>query len=72
MKLNTKSRPPCFIDSDGTAHLTADAVRLIRRRKNWNVARLAEELSVSPRTVEDWEQGRSTPTKPTLILLSMI
>ena len=36
-------------------------VRATRRAKKWSVAQLARAVGVSPRTVEDWEQGRRIP-----------
>jgi DNA-binding transcriptional regulator YiaG len=44
-------------------------IRRIRRQNNWSVKNLADCLGVSPRTVENWEQGRRTPTSLTLINL---
>jgi len=38
--------------------LTINGIQRLRKLKNWSVADLAQELGVSPRTVEGWEQGR--------------
>jgi DNA-binding transcriptional regulator YiaG len=44
-------------------------IRRIRRQNKWSVKNLADRLGVSPRTVENWEQGRRTPTSLTLVNL---
>jgi DNA-binding transcriptional regulator YiaG len=44
-------------------------IRRLRRQNNWSVKNLADRLGVSPRTVENWEQGRRTPTSLTLVNL---
>jgi transcriptional regulator with XRE-family HTH domain len=36
-------------------------IRRARERKRWTQQRLAAELSVGVRTVNDWENGRSQP-----------
>lgn len=37
-------------------------IRRIRRENNWSTKDLAARLNVSPRTVENWEQGHRVPT----------
>jgi DNA-binding transcriptional regulator YiaG len=44
-------------------------IRRIRRQNNWSVKNLADQLGVSPRTVENWEQGRRVPTSLALVNL---
>jgi DNA-binding transcriptional regulator YiaG len=39
----------------------ADEVRALRRRLDESTATFAARWHCSPRTVEDWEQGRSAP-----------
>jgi DNA-binding transcriptional regulator YiaG len=36
-------------------------IKRIRRENEWTVKDLAEKLDVSPRTIENWEQGRRFP-----------
>jgi len=36
----------------------AAAVKKLRKKKGWSVADLAELVARSPRTIENWEQGR--------------
>ena len=62
---------PVFVDGAGQVLDYADGFRKLRRLWDWNTARLAEELGVSRRTVEGWEQGRM-PSKTALLLLQKI
>jgi putative transcriptional regulator len=41
----------------------------IRRRLNFSQRMFARLLNVSPRTIQDWEQGRRTPSDAALKLL---
>lgn len=62
---------PVFVDDDNNPIDYADGFRKVRHLKGWSTADLAEQLGVSARTVEGWEQGRM-PSKPALIILSSI
>lgn len=62
---------PIFVDDENSPLDYADGLRLIRKSKGWSVAEMAEQLGVSARTVEGWEQGRM-PSKPALIILSKL
>jgi ribosome-binding protein aMBF1 (putative translation factor) len=76
MKLTTEHSAssygmPVFVDDDNQLVDYADGLRQTRKAKGWSVADLANEVGVSPRTVEGWEQGRM-PSKPALIILSKL
>jgi putative transcriptional regulator len=43
----------------------------MRKRLNFSQAMFAKLLNVSPRTVQDWEQGRRTPSDAALKLLTV-
>src|SRR5262249_55034231 len=43
----------------------------IRQRLNFSQAMFARLLNVSPRTIQDWEQGRRTPSDAALKLLTV-
>ena len=62
---------PVFIDGDGNPMNYAPALRQLRKDKGWSVSDLADQVGVSARTVEGWEQGR-LPSKPALIILSKL
>ena len=62
---------PVFVDGDGNPMDYADGLRQLRKAKGWSTADLAEQVGVSARTVEGWEQGRM-PSKPALIILSKL
>ncbi|HLI11509.1 MAG TPA: helix-turn-helix domain-containing protein [Alphaproteobacteria bacterium] len=47
-------------------------VRAIRRRQRLSQRAFAMKYGFSPRTVQDWEQGRSRPDRPARLLLAMI
>ncbi len=47
----------------------ASIVKNIRKLRGWSTTKLGEELGVSPRTVESWEQGLRTPSGPALKLM---
>lgn len=60
---------PVFVGDDGKVVEYAEGVRMLRRRRGWSTAHMAEVCGVSPRTVEGWEQGR-VPGKQALLLLA--
>lgn len=62
---------PVFLDGDGNPMDYAPALRQLRKDKGWSVSDLADQVGVSARTVEGWEQGR-LPSKPALIILSKL
>lgn len=62
---------PVFVDDDNQILDYADGFRRVRHLKGWSTSDLAEQLGVSARTVEGWEQGRM-PSKPALIILSKL
>lgn len=62
---------PVFVDGDNNPLEYADGFRRVRQLKGWSTADLAEQVGVSARTVEGWEQGRM-PSKPALIILSSL
>lgn len=62
---------PVFVDGEGNLIDYAEGFRQVRHLKGWSTADLADQLGVSARTVEGWEQGRM-PSKPALIILSKL
>lgn len=62
---------PIFVDGGNNPIDYADGFRRVRQLKKWTTADLAEQLGVSARTVEGWEQGRM-PSKPALFILSKL
>lgn len=62
---------PIFVDDGNNPLDYADGLRHLRKAKGWSVADLADQVGVSARTVEGWEQGRM-PSKPALIILSKL
>ena len=49
--------------------MSAKAVIELRQKLNFSQAMFARFLNVSPRTVQDWEQGRRPPSDAALRLL---
>jgi len=47
-----------------------DEIRAARKAKGWTQTVLGDKLNVSFTTVAAWEQGKSNPRIPTLVLLS--
>lgn len=47
-------------------------LKAIRKKRKWSVRDLADQLGVSPRTVEGWEQERFTIPGPARKLLESI
>jgi DNA-binding transcriptional regulator YiaG len=62
---------PVFLDGAGNPMAYAPALQQLRKEKGWSTTDLAEQVGVSARTVEGWEQGRM-PSKPALIILSKL
>ena len=49
--------------------ISSSRVARIRQQMNFSQAMFAKLLNVSPRTVQDWEQGRRKPSDAALKLL---
>jgi putative transcriptional regulator len=47
-------------------------VRALRTRLGLTQSQFAGQFGVSPRTVQEWEQGRRTPQGPARVLLFLI
>ena len=47
-------------------------IKALRKARSWSVKDLAEACGVSPRTVENWEQGRTGISGPARKLLARI
>ncbi len=47
-------------------------VRNARKRTGLNTTNFGALIGVSGRTIEDWEQGRRTPGKPALLLITKL
>lgn len=47
---------------------------IIQARKNMGMTQLgfATAIGISPRTLQEWEQGRRTPTRTAQVLLSLM
>jgi DNA-binding transcriptional regulator YiaG len=76
MKLTTEHSAsnygmPVFVDDEGRLLDYHGGLRQLRKSKGWSAADLADQVGVSARTVEGWEQGRM-PSKPALIILSKL
>jgi DNA-binding XRE family transcriptional regulator len=74
MKLTTEhSRSsygmPIFHDDEGNVMEYYDGLKKLRKLKSWSRKDLADICGVSPRTIQNWEQGRNMPSKPALLLL---
>ena len=65
---------------DGTAEPSAYGVhtfnpldiRAIRAKTGLSQARFARTFAIGKRALEDWEQGRRSPSGPALVLLTVI
>jgi len=54
-------------------HIPRDIdVRSVRRRMGMSQATFAAHFGVSPRTVQDWEQGHRAPSGPARAFLTVI
>lgn len=63
---------PVVLTDDGQPMDAREGVRAIRRLLGVNVSTLAGKCGVSPRTVEDWEQGRRPPNAANLNMLGLL
>ncbi len=59
------------IDKKPLADITPNMIRDIRNKIHLSQAVFAYRLRVSPRTVENWEQGRAKPSKQAAALILM-
>jgi len=60
------------VDKKPLADITPDMIRDIRNKIHLSRAVFAYRLRVSPRTVENWEQGRAKPSKQAAALILMV
>ena len=51
--------------------LKSEEIKSIRKQYGLNTKQFAEICGVSPRTVENWEQGRRMPSNPAMMLLAV-
>lgn len=51
---------------------TKESIISFRNKNGWTQKQLAEKINVSVRTIEDWEQGRRTPGRRSLIDFNML
>ena len=59
--------------SDFAAHVPREIdVRAVRLKMGMSQATFAAHFGVSPRTVQDWEQGRRAPSGPARAFLAVI
>ena len=49
-----------------------EAIKIIRKWRGWNTAEFGEKIDTSFRTVEGWEQGHRSPSKPIVKLIRLI
>ncbi len=52
--------------------VAAPDVKVIREATGLSQAEFADLLKVSPRTLQNWEQHRRTPTGPAAVLLKIV
>ena len=46
-------------------------IKKIRGKNGWNTEEMGKRLGVSQRTIEGWEQGRTTP-KPLIPMINLL
>jgi len=63
---------PVILNDDGELLNIWDGIKTARKKMNMNTKTFGLLLNVSPRTVEDWEQGRRRPRTESLLHLSII
>lgn len=59
-----------FFRVDSVLVETPAGLKAIRKQDGLSTKQLAEICGVSARTVEDWEQGRRSPSKSAMMLLA--
>lgn len=60
-------------DNGCVVHVPDDIdVSAIRSRMHMTQQQFAEQFGLSPRTLQDWEQGRRTPTGVSRVLLQVL
>ena len=52
--------------------MTPAQIRALRKRLELNCAQFGAMVGVSGRTVEDWEQGRRTPSGPAVMMMKLL
>ena len=57
-------------DKPKRRQMTPSEIKAIRKQGGLSTKQLAEICGVSARTVEDWEQGRRSPSKSAMMLLA--
>lgn len=61
---------PVILDDAGEPMDYVPGIAVVRRQLGLSVADVAAAVGVSPRTVENWEQGRRMPPPNVLYVLS--
>ena len=61
-------QPMFVIDGDPVDYYRG--IKALRKQEGLSTKQLAEICGVSARTVEDWEQGRRSPSKSAMMLLA--
>lgn len=61
-------QPMFVIDGDPVDYYLG--IKAIRKQHGLSTKQLSEICGVSPRTVEDWEQDRRSPSKSAMMLLA--
>lgn len=61
---------PMFVIDDNAVDYD-QGIRAVRSKYGLNTKELGEICGVSSRTVEDWEQIRRIPSKPSMLLLAV-
>jgi putative transcriptional regulator len=54
------------------AEVTADEIRRLREQLNLSRSVLADMLRTNPRTLENWEQGRSKPNAQAALIIRLV
>lgn len=49
-----------------------EEIRKLRKTLKMNTKKFGDAVGVSPRTVEDWEQGRRNPSKSAILLMKKL
>jgi putative transcriptional regulator len=60
------------VDNDTQSELSPDEILNIREQFNMSRGVFAKYLRTSPRTLENWEQGRSVPNGQAVTLLRLV
>ena len=60
------------VEEKPTPHITADEVRSLRKQLHLSRSVFARYFLTNPRTVENWEQGRSHPNAQASLLIRLV